>query len=354
MPVNPPNNGKNPATNVVALYAGGPDAFATALLNTPNALRGELPKIFGLNTPTTVKEFVILLPENEKKNLMNAIYWPTGQIPGPNMTVCTTDNDLLEALETSSALKAFLKNLAPKSRNSWSAPGIKVNPFNGLNLLLSNPNVARVVMDQRKKQTALAAARVIPSGGLFGLPLPFMHNPSVSVLFRGGGGSDEFDTASLNPEMPIEMRGFGYEVAHMRGGFGFPLMLGTVGSPTQWRPVSDDSFISLSLRQALDSLNDTLKTKNASLDGPTKNNVDTLITQLEAAEKAVKDARDDLNTFNNAIATGSANVQGKKNIDSATLSRTVDAYNNAMKNRQKLENKLFRVVIALGGKVQVI
>jgi len=355
MPINPPNSGKNPATNEVATYAGGPDAFATALLNTPNVLRSQLKKIYGLNVPSTIKEFVILLPENEKKNLMNAIYWPLGQIAGPNQTVCTTDNDLLEALETSSVLKAFLKGLATRSTKSWVAPGIAVNPYNGLNLLLSNPNVARVVMDQRKKQTALAAARVIPSGGLFGLPLPFMHQPSVSVLFKGGAnGVDGFDTSSLNPEMPIEMKGFGYEVAHMRGGFGFPMMLGTVGSPTQWRPISDDSFISLSLRQALDSLNDTLKTKNASLDNATKTNVDTLVLQLEAAEKAVKDARDDLNTFNNAIATGSANVQNKKNIDTATLGRTVDAYNNAMKNRQKLENKLFRVVIALGGKVQVI
>jgi len=354
MPVNPPNNGKNPATNVVATYAGGPDAFATALLNTPNVLSTELKNMFGLNTPTSVKEFVILLPENEKKNLMNAIYWPLGQMPGPNQTVCTTDNDLLEALETSSVLKTFLKNNAPTVRRPWAAPGIRVNPFAGLNLLLSNPNVAQVVMDQRKRQSALAQARVIPSGGLFGLPLPFMHSPSVSVLFKGGAsGYDAFDPGVLDPVMPIEMRGAGYAVAHMRGGQ-FPLMLGTVGSPTQWRPVSDDSFISQSLRQALDSLNDTLKTKNASLDGQTKNNVDTLVLQLEQAEKAVRDARDDLNTFNNAIATGSANVQGKKNINTETLGRTVDAYNNAMKNRQKLENKLFRVVIALGGKVQVI
>jgi hypothetical protein len=352
MPINPPNSGKIPATNEVANYAGGPDGFATALLNTPNVLRNELKKIYGLNVPSTIKEFVILLPENEKKNLMNAIYWPLGQIAGPNQTVCTTDNDLLEALETSSSLKAFLKGLASRSTQSWTAPGINVNPYNGLNLLLSNPNVARIVMDQRKKQTALAQARVIPSGGLFGLPLPFMHQPSVSVLFRGGG-SDAFDPSILDPIMPIEMRGSGYAVAHMRGGQ-FPIMLGTVGSPTQWRPVSDDSFISLSLRQALDSLNNTLETKKASLDSATKTNVDNLITQLEAAEKAVKDERDNLNTFNNAISTGSADVQNKKHINTATLTRTVEAYNNAMKNRQKLENKLFRVVIALGGKVQVI
>ena len=84
---------------------------------------------------------------------------------------------------------------------------------------------------------------------------------------------------------------------------------------------------------------------------------DNLVTQLENAEKLVKEERDRLNTFNSAIATGSANIpQGSKKhntkIDTDTLSRTVDSYNAAMKNRQKLENKLFRVVIALGGKVQ--
>jgi hypothetical protein len=185
-----------------------------------------------------------------------------------------------------------------------------------------------------------------------------MPSPSVSVLFNQRGGAFEpgaFDPSGLDPSYPIEMRGAGYSVAHMRGGNPsmFPF-LGTVGAPTAWRHISDDSFISQSLRQALESLNETLRSKNASLDIQTKNNVDTLITQLEAAEKAVKDERDALNTFNNAIATGSAEVQGKKNILPADLTRTVDAYNAAMKNRQKLENKLFRVVIALGGKVQVI
>jgi len=340
---------KTPATHVVRDYTGGPDAFADTLERNPGSLSTEFKNIFGLNMPSSIKEFVLLLPENEKKDLMNAIYWP----PDQTVTVCTTDNDLLEALERAPALVAHLKATAPKP-NAFRTPGIKVNPFTGLNLLLANPNVARVVMDQRKKQTALALARVIPSGGLFGLPLPFMHQPSVSVLFKGGAnGTDGFDTGSLNPEMPIEMRGTGYAVAHMRGGQ-FPFMIGTVSSPTAFRPVSDDSFISLSLRQALDSLNDTLATKKASLDPATKTNVDTLINQLEAAEKAVKDERDRLNTFNNAIATGSAIVQGKKNINTADLTRTVEAYNNAMKNRQKLENKLFRVVIALGGKVQVI
>jgi hypothetical protein len=299
MPVPTPNNGKNPATNVVATYNGGvppnggPDGFATALLGpNPGSLSKELKNLFGLNTPTTVKEFVILLPDNEKRNLMNAIYWPAGQImppQNPNPTVCSSDNDLIEALETSSELKTMLKNLAPKVINPWSAPGIRVNPFSGLNLLLSNPNVAQIVMDQRKRQTALAQARVIPSGGLFGLPLPFMHSPSVSVLFKGGAnGSEAFDGSVLDPLMPIEMRGSGYAVAHMRGGQ-YPVMLGTIGSPTQWRPVSDDSFISQSLRQALNSLNATLQTKNAELDPKTTQNVDNLVTQLELAEKAVKD-----------------------------------------------------------------
>ena len=95
MPVPTPNNGKNPATNVVALYkggppTGGPDEFAKDLLNTPKSLVPQFKALFGFNAPTTIKEFVIYLPDNEKRNLMGAIYWPAGQIlppQNPNATV---------------------------------------------------------------------------------------------------------------------------------------------------------------------------------------------------------------------------------------------------------------------------
>jgi predicted translin family RNA/ssDNA-binding protein len=99
------------------------------------------------------------------------------------------------------------------------------------------------------------------------------------------------------------------------------------------------------------SLEQSLTAKGATLADATKTQVNGLITSLEAAEKAVKESRDELNTFNNAIASGNANVKDQKNIDADTVTRTVQAYNMAMKSRQKLENKLFRVVIALGGKV---
>jgi hypothetical protein len=49
--------------------------------------------------------------------------------------------------------------------------------------------------------------------------------------------------------------------------------------------------------------------------------------------------------------TPDADVKNKTNITMPTVIKTAEAYNQSMKNRQKLENKLFRVVIALGGKV---
>jgi hypothetical protein len=340
------SSGKAPKTNVIGAV-GSPeaDAFGDALLNNPASLPTQFDLLFGLNKPSTVRQFVDLLDDSEKKALMGAYFYPIGS-SGPG--VVSSASELVEVLETSQPLKEALKKNAPAGTASWTPPSLQVNQ-NGLNLLLANPMVAAVVMEQRKKQSLLAQARVVapPSGGLFGMPM--LPSPSVSVLFRGG--------AMEHPELdnhPIEMRGAGYAVAHMRGGQ-FPLMLGTVGAPTQWRPVSDSSFISSSLRAAFESLQATLKNKNnATLEDGVRQNVTDLITKLEAAEQAVRDERAKLNSFNSAIATGSAQVDGLKDIKADAITRTVDSYNNAMKSRQKLENKLFRVIIALGGKVQQV
>jgi hypothetical protein len=163
--------------------------------------------------------------------------------------------------------------------------------------------------------------------------------------------------ADLDISYPIEMRGAGPMIAAMRGGM-YPFMLGTASSPTSWTPVSDRSFISASLRMALASLMSSLKSKNYVLSDDTKTEVDSLITKLEAAEKSVVSYRDNLTSINNAIASGHDSVNKIKDgakdgsqIALADVTKIADEYNNAMKMRQKLENKLFRVVVALGGKV---
>jgi hypothetical protein len=312
--------------------------------------------VIGSAAPRNVHDFVHSFNESNQDKLLESFYDPsvpatTSAPNGPTLKQSGKSiADLIKLLEgDSDAAKKIRLYLATNGavESKFEAQTLDVNPNHGLNLLLANPMVAAVVMEQRKRQSELAYARVAQPANMFGAPFPF-NGPSVSVqLMRGGQQSD------LNPDFPIEMRGAGYAIAQMRGGQ-LPLMLGTVASPTSWRPVSDGSFISASLKAALASLEQSLSSKGATLADATKTQVSALIQQLEDAEKAVKNSRNELNTFNNAIASGNANVKDQKNIDASTITRTVEAYNMAMKSRQKLENKLFRVVIALGGKVQVV
>jgi len=316
-----------------------------------------LAAVIGNAAPRNVHDFVHSFNESNQDILLGVFVDPSapaaasGPAPPTLKSSGKSVADLIKLLEDNSdAAKNIRLYLATNGavEASFKHQQIEVNPNHGLNLLLANPMVAAVVMEQRKRQSELAYARVAQPAPMFGAPFPF-NGPQVSVqLMRGGQLS-----ADLDPHYPIEMRGAGYAMAQMRGGQ-LPLMLGTVSSPTSWRPVSDSSFISASLKAALASLEQSLHSKDASLADATKTQVNKLITDLEAAEKAVKDSRDKLNTFNNAIASGNANVKDQKNIDEGTITRTVEAYNMAMKSRQKLENKLFRVVIALGGKVQVV
>lgn len=285
--------------------------------------------------PTTVLELVSRMPDNERKALIAAVDG-------------ATESNIVEILQGSSDLVSHLKSLGPVASASafaFTPPSIGSvinNP--GLHLLLANPMVSTVVMAQRKLQTQAAAARVIPvpSGFPFGALGPGAGGLNITVSQRGG--------AELDPIHPIEMRGAGHMIAAMKGGFG-PFFLGTASSPTSWRPVDDNSFISASLEQALASLKSTLQGTGTSLESKTDTDIQQLITNLKEAEKQVRKSRDALNDMNKAIASGTADHKGKGEISMEVVQKTADAYNQSMKMRQKLENKLFRVVIALGGKV---
>lgn len=338
----------NAETVIQAMIAGDKAAASAGLA-----------AVIGNAAPRNVHDFVHSFNESNQDILLGVFVDPSAPVTASaasGLTLKQTGKsiaDLIKLLEDNSdSAKKIRTFLATNGavEPTFTHQQIEVNPNNGLNLLLANPMVAAVVMEQRKRQSELALARVAHSAPMFGAPFgaPFgaFNGPQISVQLMKGGQLPN----DLNPEFPIEMRGAGYAMAQMRGGQ-LPLMLGTISSPTSWRPVSDSSFISASLKAALASLEQSLTAKGATLADATKTQVAKLITDLEAAEKAVKESRDELNTFNNAIASGNANVKDQKNIDSTTVTRTVEAYNMAMKSRQKLENKLFRVVIALGGKV---
>lgn len=311
----------------------GPAVPAVGITGAKSVLQ----QLMGFNNPTSVREFVAFLADNERNELAKAFQHPSGS------GSCNGDDGaLVQVLEGSAALEKYLDGKKPRgSKTTYVPPAIStlINKP-GLHLLLANPVVNAVVMAQRKAQTAAAMARpIVPAPSPFGLPIP------GGLTIRLSGGALE----ELDPAYPIEMRGAGQSFAAMKGGT-FPFVIGTTASPTSWRPISDNSFISASLTAALDSLKSTLQTKGASLAKGTDAAIDKLITDLKDAEEKVIKHRDALTDFNNAIASGSAKVNGQS-INLGQVQTTADAYNQAMKMRQKLENKLFRVVVALGGKV---
>ena len=337
---NGPSDLSSADTSVLPNTATRPEKFAYMLFFKPKnivfprgiAQKSPYGEMTGLTfRPTTVLELVSRMPDNERKALIAAVDG-------------ATESNIVEKLQGSSDLVSHLKSLAPvASASAFNPPSIgSVINTPGLHLLLANPMVSTVVMAQRKLQTQAAAARVIPvpSGFPFGALGPGGLNITVSQ--RGG--------AELDPIHPIEMRGAGHMIAAMKGGFG-PFFLGTASSPTSWRPVDDNSFISASLEQALASLKSTLQGTGTSLESKTDTDIQTLITNLKEAEKQVRKNRDALNDMNKAIASGTADHKGKGEITMDIVQKTADSYNQSMKMRQKLENKLFRVVIALGGKV---
>ena len=289
--------------------------------------------------PTSVRDFVEHLSEVNRIAIAEGIAEP-GSTPAVSLKDKSVSSVITE-LEKIGAFKEFLKGFRPASSLPF-VPALSINDNKNLSLLLANPAIARIVMEERKKQSLLALARPTAAmgfGPFGGIP------PSFSMSFRGGANSAFASIDSSNYD-PIEMRGAGPMLAAMRGGV---YVVGTTSSPTQWRPIDDNSFISASLRAAIAQLKANIAQQNngAKLDDAVNNEVEDNIKKLEDAEKAVRANRDKLTTMNNAIATG---YKATGSVTVADITAATESYNAAMKNRQKLENKLFRVVIALGGK----
>jgi hypothetical protein len=146
----------------------------------------------------------------------------------------------------------------------------------------------------------------------------------------------------MNPpnfNYPIEMRGAGYDLG-MSGG---NVLLGP------WRQPSDDFFIAEQLETAISKLKASLNANSKTLDNTTEANINKLITDLKTAENNVKARRDELNLATAAIDSGSMmpNSNASGVVNQTNITDLAGQYNDAMANRQKLENKLFRVVIAL-------
>jgi hypothetical protein len=306
----------------------------------PGGLVGPAPPNVGL-TPRSLAEFLSHFDLEDATGL-SLLATEANNVSGGSFT----DKNIVRALMKDETAQKHFTSFGPTSTLALPTPTFNATP--GLNLLLLNPTIASVIMAERKRRTAASVARPAMRGsrGVF----PFGVGPAPTIAVYTGG-------ALLNPPVdhPIEMRGGGYDIA-MRGGQ-MPLL-------GPYRPLTDSSFISTELEIALHKLRATLKAKGKELADDVKNNIDTLISDLKKAEKAVKDTRDKLSLANQAVASGAATPVGNSNrtdangatvpdgVSSIQITTLADQYNDANTRRQKLENKLFRVIIALNG-VQV-
>jgi hypothetical protein len=214
----------------------------------------------------------------------------------------------------------------------------------GLNLLLANPTYAALVRAQRAQQAAVMGKAVMatpsPFAGMFGAFNPGALQISLQQAQRGGN----MDVLEMDPYMPVEMRGSGYKYAAIGGQFGF----------VNFRAPADTSFISAPLEASLATLKGMLAQKGATLDGTVDTRVNGLVADLRHAEQQVIEERDRINTFNREIMSGNINVNRGQSMNHQNIVNTVDSYNKAQERRNKLENKFFKVVIAMGNQVRVL
>ena len=243
-------------------------------------------------------------------------------------------DEVLAKLSNSENLIQSLKELRHLATSFSSIPKFIPNKLKYntgiISLYDQNPELLRIYNMARKEKTKKTMAFIRPanvSSLTMGLPLGFS--------FLGGGDQ------SFPLDHPIEMRGGGYEIAAMKGGY--PGLIGP------FRPITDESFVSSSMELAFGTLRDRVEAAGATIDASTNTKINTLIKNLKDAELSVKNNRDNLIAMNNAISSGKYTPDKNTPINPQEIANIAAVYNSSNKSRQSLENKLTRVLITLGG-----
>ena len=234
----------------------------------------------------------------------------------------------------------------------WTEPQVSINNDN-LHIALLYPGIASYLKKVRAKVFGNSLAVRSPVFG--GVPAGFLglggpYGSGIKLTLSGGG--------ELNANYPIEMRGVGSLLAaSMRGGQ-YPLALGTVNSPTIWRPITDDSFISESLKVAVIKLKAKLESKNMKLEDAVDSKINERLYDLEKAEQRAKNLRDKLTKASaqfNGKGTGKGLAPGagagNNEFTDGDVDRLVNEYNDAMNSVKKNEGVILRVVDKLGGEI---
>ena len=182
-------------------------------------------------------------------------------------------------------------------------------------------DVLQAVLENRQKKF-FPMARVNISPSWFGLFAP--GNQLRFELQRGG--------ASLDPNMPIEMRGRGSAVygSAIKG-----------GDYNNWQVVGNNAFISDKLEFALQT---AIKRLGDKLSNEAKVEIQNMITTLKAAETGAKESAENLKTIVKAHQANKLTVPIASNDQ---LKAAATEYNNRIGKVAKVEGKLGRVMLTL-------
>jgi len=254
-----------------------------------------------------------------------------------NILNCNPDEVIMKISKNAEFNKA-LKELQDTSNTvqieTYLKNDLKVNEVHNMNLGTFNPQMLRFMNIIRKKRTPQTMANVGVPGSI-NIALPGL--PGFPGLLGGA-------MAAPPTDFPIEMRGGGYNIGIMKGGYS-----GLIGP---FRPITDESFISSSLDAAIQSLKDRITSGKGTLDSSTAQKIDGLVQELKKTETQVKNNRDNLIAMNNAISTGRFKPEDGHVYTAKEIATVAKTYNEVNKMRQSLENKLTRVVITLNGVTQ--
>jgi hypothetical protein len=203
----------------------------------------------------------------------------------------------------------FIQNEIDSSKGRWTPPAISVNNDN-LNIALLYPGVASYLKKVRSRLLNNSyAVRSAIAPGFFPGAYPFRTNTGITLQIGGG---------ELNTQFPIEMKGLGPLIASSMRGGGFPsLAIGTVNSPTIWRPLTDDSYIGDSLMEAIQKLKGKLRNLNMNLDAGVDAKIAQRLGDLKTAETRAKNLRDKLTKAAAQVTSG--NNAGASNFKTGAL-----------------------------------
>jgi hypothetical protein len=254
----------------------------------------------------------------------------------------------------------FDKNKILATQNKWAPTPAEFNR-DDLSIALMYPGVASYLKKYRARTLGSAYAVTGPLAPGF---LPYGRSSGLTISLMKGGQLTGGQLNNLNSQFPIEMKGFGALVAasmrggeSMRGGSFPSLAIGTVNSPTIWRPLTDDSFISESLLDAVQKLQNKLSSKGMKLDSSVETKIQQRLTALRVAETKAKTYRDKLTIAANRLNGHDSSLTQpdyKKGtmkddkIDATDVDELALEYNRAMKEVQKNEGVLLKVIDSMG------